>query len=423
MSNNHIQIEDSSEGVRVLDQQYYQQRLVVEKLQQEFFQLKDNSTSQDLFNELHQAEIRLAELEEMIKSSKDQSIQSGLLLNLETTGDPGMVLGLETTGLRAQVHLRLAQVPTAIYHLFNPQRNPLVRITVKNGPQDIRRLRVTSYIEGFSAKAVDTLEIEADGEELFDQLPTLFRKRIADLTELERASLNVMVEDLDTQKVELHASRSIWLLARTTAPLAVRDPMTGEWQDLTPYLGAFVTPNSPSLMKFLRQAAEIHPEKRLVGYQGDENDVEPQVKALYQSLKQNAEITYINSRISFTPEQGAANQRVRLPRESLGDKSANCIDGAVLFASLLEAISLSPALVIVPGHAFVAWETWKDAPDKWRYLETTMIGSHPFEESLRAGEVNAARYQALGDATGQTSSFQVLPLRQLRTIHGILPME
>ena len=46
-----------------------------------------------------------------------------------------------------------------------------------------------------------------------------------------------------------------------------------------------------------------------------------------------------------------------LPRESLADKEANCINGTVLFASLLEGISMSPAIVLVPGHAFLAWET------------------------------------------------------------------
>ncbi len=69
-----------------------------------------------------------------------------------------------------------------------------------------------------------------------------------------------------------------------------------------------------------------------------------------------------------------------LPRESLEDKQANCIDGAVLFATLLEAASLNPALVIVPGHAFVAWETWSGS-NVWNYLETTMIGTHSFQEA------------------------------------------
>ena len=64
---------------------------------------------------------------------------------------------------------------------------------------------------------------------------------------------------------------------------------------------------------------------------------------------------------------------------------ANCIDGAVLFASLLEGSSLNAALVLVPGHAFVAWEAWEGSDD-WRFLETTMIGGHDFEAACLSGE-------------------------------------
>jgi hypothetical protein len=270
---------------------------------------------------------------------------------------------------------------------------------------------------------VDTFELEMQEEKIFNQLPTLFRQRLDELNELERASLNVMVEDLDNNKIEVHSTHPIWLLARTTAPFAVKDPKTNEWQDLSFYLASFVTPNAPDLMKFLRLAADLHPDKRLVGYQGTEAGVDAQVEALFKALKQEASIKYINSRISFSPELGAANQRVRLPRESLMTKSANCIDGAVLFASLLEAISMSPALVVVPGHAFVAWETWKDAPDQWRYLETTMIGSHNFHDAHQSGEVNAARYKTLAEATGKPEIFKLLPLREMRAEHGIMPME
>ena len=88
----------------------------------------------------------------------------------------------------------------------------------------------------------------------------------------------------------------------------------------------------------------------------------------------------MDSVIDFGTRPGQITPRTRLPRESLRHKSTNCIDGTVLMASLLEAASLQPAIVLVPGHAFVAWETW-DGTDEWDYLETTMIASHDFEEA------------------------------------------
>jgi hypothetical protein len=185
--------------------------------------------------------------------------------------------------------------------------------------------------------------------------------------------------------------------------------------DFKPYLGAFVTPNAPSLMKFLRFAADYHPDGRLVGYQGSAESVRPQVKALYDALKNHADITYVNSVIDFSPQQGFACQRVRLPRESLADREANCIDGTVLFASLLEGISMNPAIVLVPGHAFLAWETWRNS-NQWEYLETTMIGTSTFEEACDSGKDSA-------DFFASRKQLVQWSLAKLRSEHRITPME
>ena len=85
-------------------------------------------------------------------------------------------------------------------------------------------------------------------------------------------------------------------------------------------------------------------------------------------------------------------------------------------------MSLRPAIVIVPGHAFVAWETWEGS-DEWRYLETTMIATHTFEEAAASGEQTAQRYQALASSTGQAHYFQRHALRELRAVRGITPLE
>lgn len=412
-----------SDDLKHLKAMSYQERLRVERLRAEVFQQPDPSASESLLEELQNAEKSLAALEKKIQSIQAADSKSGLLVNYGASDDGVKLLGEETTGLSAEVHLRMAQTPTAIYHLLDPIRNPLLTCKVKNHTDKIRRVRITSFVEGYSAKAINTVELEEFDEKEFFQSPTMFRDSLKDLNEVERATLNVLVEDLDNNQVESHSTHPMWLLARTTAPLAVTDPTSGELQDFTPYLGAFVTPNAPALMKFLRSAADRHPDKRLLGYQQNQENVEAQIKAVYQALQEEANITYVNSHISFTPEQGMVNQRVRLPRESLKDKQANCIDGVVLFASLLEGLSLSPAIVIVPGHAFVAWEIWKDAPDEWKYLETTMIGAHNFEQARQSGEANAARYKTFAQVTENPAAFNFWPLRTLRTEHGILPME
>ncbi len=103
-----------------------------------------------------------------------------------------------------------------------------------------------------------------------------------------------------------------------------------------------------------------------------------QVQAAYEAVEAEINVQYVNSTIAFFPTDTVALQRVRLPRESLADGAANCIDGTVLLASLLETMSLHPGIVVVPGHAFLGWEEWGGLND-WRFVETTMLGPHPFQ--------------------------------------------
>jgi hypothetical protein len=417
----------SPTNLQDLLEQEYQQRLEVNRLRRLVYEQPDPSASPQLLDQLQQAEETLSQIEARRAAAQTADPHaSGRIL--DTTDRETALLGAETTGLEVQVHLRMAQVPTAICHLFDPSGQPLVTCQVRNARKlspdasGIRRLRVISYVDGYSARAVDTLELPLNKEHPFDQLPTLFPGRVRGVTELTRATLNVMVEDMDSQRIEVHKTHPIWLLARTTAPMAVMDPQSGQWQDMTPYLGAFVTPNAPAVMAFLRVVVEHHPERQLVGYQGDSSAVEPQVRAIFEALKAEGQIRYVNSVIAFSPEEGSATQRVRLPRESLEHHEANCIDGTVLFASLLEASSLSPAIVVVPGHAFVAWETWKKS-DEWRYLETTMIGDFTFEQACESAEARAMRYAALPAQPGVFPRFRRWPLRELRAVRGITPME
>lgn len=67
-------------------------------------------------------------------------------------------------------------------------------------------------------------------------------------------------------------------------------------------------------------------------------------------------------------------QRIRRPAESIAMRSANCIDGALLFASVLEGAGLPPYLVLVPGHAYVGVRMGPEADAPVLPIETTMVG-------------------------------------------------
>jgi hypothetical protein len=62
-------------------------------------------------------------------------------------------------------------------------------------------------------------------------------------------------------------------------------------------------------------------------------------------------ISYVSSIYTFGNYPDEA-QRIRLPRETLALRNANCIDVSVAFASAMENLDMQPVIVIVPGHAF-----------------------------------------------------------------------
>lgn len=136
-----------------------------------------------------------------------------------------------------------------------------------------------------------------------------------------------------------------------------------------------VTPQDPCVEGVLSIAKEKMPGRSLSGYKGD---VDSQVKAIYEAV-QDLGVSYVSSLLSFTP--GTA-QRVRLPYESINEKSGNCADGAILFASLFENLGMEPVIIIIPGHAFVAVKSASNS-NTWIFVETTMVGTSTYEQAKK----------------------------------------
>ena len=227
--------------------------------------------------------------------------------------------------------INLPRVPTSIYGMLDAQVDPLVTFTLRRSETagflrssgtrrtssaattflaaEIKRYRVTSQIQHFSTKSTTLVTLRAGEEETVNQLPTLIPERIANLHEVTRATIELTIErqkDPDSPDwiMEAQVTEPIWLLAKSSAPQAVRDPATGGWNDLTRFLGAFVTPNSPQVIGFLRTALEKHPNKRFDGYQ---SNVRSQAAAIYGALQQEG-IAYVDSVIDFNPSENAQSQ-------------------------------------------------------------------------------------------------------------------
>jgi len=170
----------------------------------------------------------------------------------------------------------------------------------------------------------------------------------------------------------------------------------GQQIDLLPALSAWVSPNSPTVARLLREAADYAPSNRIAGYQNPaliamqdsgetqtqrQNVVREEVRAIYQMLQERHQLRYVDQSTQYPSDQG---QRILLPEEVLEYKSANCIDGTILMASLLYRAGIHPLIIIVPGHAFLGWEVWSDT-GRYDVLETTQIGVGDFDTAISMG--------------------------------------
>ncbi len=139
------------------------------------------------------------------------------------------------------------------------------------------------------------------------------------------------------------------------------------------FYAAYVNEENPLIDKLLREALNTRIVRRFEGYQrGTAASVDQQVYALWYVL-QKRNFRYSSVSYSSLSSNVVYSQRVRTFDDALNSSQINCVDGSVLFASLLRAINITPVLVQIPGHMFVGYYT-DSSRKQLTFLETTMIG-------------------------------------------------
>ena len=136
---------------------------------------------------------------------------------------------------------------------------------------------------------------------------------------------------------------------------------------------AYVNEDSPLIDEILREALNTRIVNRFQGYQSRHKDyVDKQVYALWNVL-QRRKFRYSSISYSSLSSNVVYAQRVRTLEDALKSSQINCVDGSVLFASLLRAVNIDPILVRIPGHMYVGYYTDREHK-RAEFLETTMIG-------------------------------------------------
>ena len=326
-----------------------------------------------------------------------------------------------TGGMSVDVSAMDTVLPSTYLQLNDLKMN-YIEFNIINPTDTPRTVTVESEIPGFTEKAINTVDVPAHRNITVGQAPSLRTSAIP--AEMTSATLHYKVALADGTRID-EQTYPVKIYAKDTMIWAVSDG--DEWNDMTPFIGAWVTPHAAGIDPLVRKAAEYHPEKSIYGYQcGDtctdamwQEYTNQQVGAIFTALKKDYQLQYVNSGFAFGKTNENA-QRVRLPAESLTSRSANCIDGTVLYASALESIGITPHIIILPTHAFVCYETKQDSPESLTCLETTMTASATFEEAVQYA--NQEYTTEINNGNFKSGNSQDLSLANLRKL-GITPMQ
>ncbi len=319
------------------------------------------------------------------------------------------------------------RIPLGGYHLFGKVASvgSVLDVRVFNVDRADHQYKIEAEITGVTERSVQTVAVLAGKTERLHMNPPL--KTTFDVNSVRAdipGQMAIKVTRVDNGVAIADETLPLTILPRDTLPLErFYDRDHAYSRNTFDFVGAWITPNAKAVDEFLAAA-----KKRLVGKQsfsGGQSETMPQVKAIYDELKARGMSYVMDPELFFGG--GDLTQRTRLPSDVLQSTNAQCLEGAILYATLFEAIGLHPGVVMLPTHAFVAWHPeGHDQPPALKsfFLETTATHGFTFEQNIpgAAGEYDAeirAGHVAQG-AHGRPPATQIVWVDALRAA-GVTP--
>lgn len=198
----------------------------------------------------------------------------------------------------------------------------------------------------------------------------------------------------------------------------MRDPddRNGKTEDTKPLIAAYVNENHAMIDQILQRALDKKWVKEFLG---------PQVKTKQAALQeldaiwmavQSMGLRYSSISRVGTEVKGIKSQNIRFLDEAIRNKQANCVDGSVLFASILMRIGLNPQLMFYPNHCQVAVNLPRIGDI---VIETTMLGTGA--DVADAMEAATKRLEKVVNRFGKSEGYYGIDIRDARNA-GIQPL-
>jgi hypothetical protein len=102
---------------------------------------------------------------------------------------------------------------------------------------------------------------------------------------------------------------------------------------------------------------------------------------------------------------GQPGQHIKYGREVLKNQAGTCVDLAIFYASVCQAVGLKPKLFLIPGHCFPA--VIMPSGDRLVAVEVSLIGRSSFAEAVQEGK------KKVDEARASVDSYEV----DVRSLH------
>lgn len=236
------------------------------------------------------------------------------------------------------------------------------------------RLMVSVEIPEFTQKYEQMIDVSRTATVL-SVLPPLLDGVSKTLNTARDAQVVVTAKDVNSGETVLQETRPVKLYSFYD--------MKWEDEDGTPYyenILAWVTPEDPKILAMLRDSGDSCKTltngalDAIIGYQpvgswSPGEIVEKQVSAMMYTLATKYNVQYTNTSFSSTSSE---LQRIATPAGVITSHAGVCIETAVTMASAIESTGMHAVIILLPGHAQVAVETWNGSGE-YILLETTAL--------------------------------------------------
>ncbi|HKV93990.1 MAG TPA: hypothetical protein VJW20_15690 [Candidatus Angelobacter sp.] len=262
----------------------------------------------------------------------------------------------------------------------------VVSVTISNPRAVSIEERVSVQVPGWSDEEIQTAEVPAGAVRTLVFAPA-FLPRLYQNHEITATTARISISDLVSGKVQ-----------ESTVPVRLRsveDMFWGKDFKYAPFIASWVTPHDRAVESLLAHAKQFTTDHRLPGYESWKNAKQQeeatyrQARAIFTALQRSG-FSYVKSSFTLGDHKGVS-ERVRMPHVSLSQSSANCIDAAVMYASLFENLGMDSTVVIVLGHAYAGVRVAQGSP-KFLMIDAALTGRTTFAAAVASAEAGLARH-------------------------------